>query len=164
MSDSRSIAELEAEGSVGADYLEALLDILDFDGDLEFGVSGERAFVELVGGEDLECFVGEEGKTLEALQTIVRLAVAHRIGERSDIMLDVLGWREGVKRDVEREVAWAADELRTTGLNQNLRPMTPFERKVAHDFVGTLDGVSSHSEGLGPSRHLILTSDEEITR
>ena len=161
---SHSIAELEAQGSVGADYLEALLDILDYDGDLEFGVSGERPFVELVGGEDLEGFVGAEGRTLEALQLIVRLAVAQKTGERSDIMLDVLGWRRQVKADVEREVARAVEELRCSGLNQHLRAMTPFERKVAHDFVSTCEGVDSHSEGIGASRHLILTSEEEMTR
>ena len=42
-----------AEGEVAGDYLEQFLDILDFDGDIDLDVEGDRAVVSIVGGDDL---------------------------------------------------------------------------------------------------------------
>ncbi|MGH6885816.1 MAG: single-stranded DNA-binding protein, partial [Geminicoccales bacterium] len=42
---------LEREGDVAADYLEGLLDIADFDGDIDMDVEGDRAMVSVVGAE-----------------------------------------------------------------------------------------------------------------
>ena len=62
------------ESEIAADYLEELLDIADLDGDIDMDVEGDRAAVSVVGG-DLDDLVGREGKVLEALQELTRLAV-----------------------------------------------------------------------------------------
>ena len=49
---------LEQEGEIAADYLEALLDIADFDGDIDMDVENDRATVSIVGA-DLNQLVGE---------------------------------------------------------------------------------------------------------
>ena len=43
-------AMLVREGDVAADYLERLLDILDYDGDIDLDVESDRAVVAVVGG------------------------------------------------------------------------------------------------------------------
>src|SRR5581483_1300210 len=85
-------ADLEKEGDIAADYLEALLDIADLDGDIDIDVEGSRATVSIV-GTGLNRLVGEAGVVLEALQELTRLAVAQRTGVRSRLMLDVGGYR-----------------------------------------------------------------------
>ena len=42
---------LVAEGEIAGDYLEELLDLLDFDGDIDLDVEGDRAIVSIDGGE-----------------------------------------------------------------------------------------------------------------
>ena len=42
---------LVAEGEIAGDYLEELLDLLDFDGDIDLDVEGDRAVVSIDGGE-----------------------------------------------------------------------------------------------------------------
>ena len=59
-------ALLEREGDIAADYLEALLDIADLDGDIDIDVEGNRAAVSILGA-DLSRLVGPEGATLDAL-------------------------------------------------------------------------------------------------
>ncbi|MDQ1738447.1 MAG: spoIIIJ-associated protein, partial [Pseudonocardiales bacterium] len=86
------VNELETQGEVAADYLEALLDIVDLDGDIDIDVEAGRAVVSLVGG-DLDQLVGAEGQVLEALQELTRLAVLRETGERSRLMLDIAGFR-----------------------------------------------------------------------
>jgi spoIIIJ-associated protein len=80
------------EGDIAADYLERLLDILDYDGDLDMDVESERAIVAII-GEKLGPLVGRNGETLEALQELTRLAVYRETGVRSRLMLDIGGYR-----------------------------------------------------------------------
>lgn len=69
---------LVAEGEIAGDYLEELLDVLDFDGDIDLDVEGNRAVVSIDGSDDLNKLVGRGGEVLDALQELTRLAVAGR--------------------------------------------------------------------------------------
>src|SRR4029078_4696670 len=73
---------LVAEGEIAGDYLEELLDLLDFDGDIDLDVEGDRAVVSIDGGIDLNKLVGRKGEVLDALQELTRLAVHQKTGER----------------------------------------------------------------------------------
>src|SRR6478735_6130656 len=63
------------EGEIAGDYLEQLLDVLDFDGDIDLDVEGDRAVVSIDGGADLSKLVGRKGEVPDALQELTRLAV-----------------------------------------------------------------------------------------
>src|ERR1700761_837963 len=80
---------LVAEGEIAGDYLEELLDLLDFDGDIDLDVEGSRAVVSIDGSEDLNKLVGRKGEVLDALQELTRLAVPQQTGGRSRLMLEI---------------------------------------------------------------------------
>ena len=69
-----SEGDLFRQSEIAADYVEGLLDILDYDGDIDELVSAGRPMVEVVGGR-LQPLVGQRGATLEALQELTRLAI-----------------------------------------------------------------------------------------
>lgn len=153
-SDAPQVSDLEREGDIAADYLEGLLDIVDLDGDLEMDVENKRAMVAIV-GDDLEDLVGDGGETLEALQELARLAVTRETGNRSRMMLDVGGFRAGVRRQLTGEGTRAAETAKETGEPVTLRPMTPFERKIVHDAVAAA-GLTSESSGEEPERYVVV--------
>jgi spoIIIJ-associated protein len=153
--DSPDLALLEREGDIAADYLEALLDIADLDGDIDIDVEGTRAAVSIVGA-DLSRLVGEDGTTLDALQELTRLAVQRETGVRSRLMLDISGHRAGVKARLAELGKQTAEQVAQTGEPVRLDPMTPFERKVVHDAVATVTGVFSESEGEEPARRVVI--------
>jgi len=70
----KGVAKLEEEGDIAADYLEALLDIADLDGDIDIDVENDRAALAIVGGK-LNHLVGRDGEVLDAIQELTRLAV-----------------------------------------------------------------------------------------
>ncbi len=146
---------LEREGDLAADYLETLLDIVDLDGDLDIDIEGERATVDIV-GEGLSALVGSTGETLDALQELTRLAVQRETGVRSRLMLDIGGFRAGRRVELHQVGLAAAEEVRRTGSDKALPPMTPFERKVVHDAVAEVEGLVSESEGEGPGRFVVV--------
>jgi spoIIIJ-associated protein len=157
-SESSSSSEdlLIKEGDVAADYLERLLDILDYDGDLDIDVDGGRAVVSVDGGEDLAKLVGDRGAGLEALQELTRLAVQQSTGTRSRLMLDIAGWRVARRAELAELGEHTAKDVLSSGEPIRLRPMTPFERKVVHDAVAGIKGVFSESEGEDPRRRVVV--------
>jgi spoIIIJ-associated protein len=146
---------LEQEGEVAADYLEGLLDIVDLDGDIDMDIEGDRASVAVVGAE-LDDLVGRRGEVLEALQELTRLAVLRHTGVRSRLMLDIGGFRARRREELTDLGLRTADRVRGSGESVSLAPMTPFERKVVHDAVATIDGVRTESEGEEPQRYVVV--------
>jgi len=153
------IRRLEEEGEIAADYLEELLDIADVDGDIDIDVDHGRAAVEIVaesGSErGLRRLVGADGEVLDALQELTRLAVQAKTGERSRLMLDIAGYRAGRRAELAEVARAAIAEVKETGEPVSLEPMNPFERKVVHDVVASA-GMVSDSEGVEPSRHVVV--------
>ena len=145
---------LEQEGEIAADYLEALLDIADFDGDIDMDVENDRTTVSIVGA-DLNQLVGEKGAVLEALQELTRLAVTRETGERSRLMLDISGYRAEVKTKLVEVAKTAAAKALESGEEVELKAMNAFERKVVHDAVAEA-GAKSISKGEDPKRRIVV--------
>lgn len=152
------VARLEREGDVAADYLEELLEIVDLDGDIDLDVEGDRATVSIVGA-NLPQLVGTNGKVLDALQELTRLAVYRETGERSRLMLDVSGHRAAARASLEADASDVVEQVKSTGVSVPLKPMTPFERKVVHDLVSKA-GLRSESEGVEPQRFVVVSPAE----
>jgi spoIIIJ-associated protein len=148
------LTRLENEGDIAADYLEELLDIADLDGDLDIDVDGDRAAVSIVGA-DLSQLVGSDGKVLEALQELTRLAVYRETGDRSRLMLDISGFRADKRARLTELGTAAAARVRESGEPESLEAMTPFERKIVHDAVAAA-GLVSESEGVEPRRYVVV--------
>jgi len=150
---------LVQEGDIAADYLERLLDIADFDGDIDLDVENDRAIVAIV-GSGLKALIGSHGETLDALQELTRLAVAQRTGVRSRLMLDISGHRQARRDELTALARDTAQRVLDTGESARLAPMNPFERKVVHDAIAAIDGVRSESEGEEPNRRVVVLSDK----
>src|ERR1700710_2914288 len=150
---------LVAEGEIAGDYLEELLDLLDFDGDIDLDVEGNRAVVSIDGSDDLNKLVGRGGEALDALQELTRLAVHQKTGVRSRLMLDIAGWRRGRREELAALGDKVARRVLERGERKEQKPMTPFERKIVHDAVAAVDGVHSESEGVEPTRRVVVLHD-----
>jgi spoIIIJ-associated protein len=146
---------LVREGDIAADYLERLLDIADYDGDIDLDVENDRAIVAIV-GSDLQALVGGHGETLDALQELTRLAVQQQTGTRSRLMLDIGGHRQARREELQTLAADTAARVLESGEPTRLAPMNPFERKVVHDAISKVDGVISESEGEEPHRRVVV--------
>ena len=148
---------LDEEGDIAADYLEELLDIADLDGDIDTYVESGRAHVSIV--TDSQTLVGKDGKVLEALQELSRLAVMTEVGHRSRLMLDIAGYRESRRKELVVLATEAIQSVKETGEPAHLAPMNPFERKIVHDAVAAA-GLVSESEGVEPKRHVVITQEQ----
>ena len=152
------LSKLEQEGEYAADYLEELLDIADFDGDIEIDVENDRASVAIISEDDsskLQRLVGDDASVLDALQELTRLAVQAQTGERSRLMLDVANYRVNRKAELRAVTQEAITQVQARNEPVELDPMNPFERKVCHDVIAEADLVSE-STGVEPNRRVVI--------
>src|SRR5437660_1520396 len=150
-----SESELFRQSEIAADYVEGLLDILDYDGDIDEVVQNGRPVVEVVGGR-LQALVGQRGATLEALQELTRLAIFRATGSPSRLLLDVGGYRAARRKELGAIAKNAAEKVKEYGEPVKLEPMSAFERKCVHDVINALSGGESEAEGVEPQRRSVV--------
>ncbi|MCW3844605.1 single-stranded DNA-binding protein [Micromonospora yasonensis] len=147
--------DLFRQSEIAADYVEGLLDILDYDGDIDELVASGRPVVEVV-GDRLQSLIGQRGATLEALQELARLAVFRQTGSPSRLLLDVGGYRAARRKELAAVARNAVEKVKEYGEPVRLEPMSAFERKCVHDVVNAMSGVESESEGVEPNRRIVV--------
>jgi spoIIIJ-associated protein len=151
-----SDSDLFRQSEIAADYVEGLLDILDYDGDIDELVSAGRPMVEVVGGR-LQPLVGPRGATREALQELTRLAIFRATGSPSRLLLDIGGYRAARRKELAAVARNAVEKVKEHGDAVRLEPMSAFERKCVHDVVNAISGVQSESEGVEPNRRIVVS-------
>lgn len=144
------------EGELGADYLEALLDIADLDGDIEIEVRQNRTYLSIGSAETDDLDVVSAPDVVAALQDLTRLAVQQKTGEFSRLVLDIGGSRDARAAELQRLVDVAIEKIEGGAKQAALPPMTSYERKLVHDMVSER-GYQSESEGEGRDRHTVIT-------
>ncbi|WEV64026.1 R3H domain-containing nucleic acid-binding protein [Bifidobacterium sp. ESL0732] len=166
--EEKTVEQLNDEADIAADYLEGLLDIADYEGDIEMGVRNGRPTVQIVADddEDIKNLIGHKGEVVDALQLLTRLAVQQKTGDRSRLILDVDGYLKKRRQHLRDLALDVIDEVRETGEPANLDPMNSFERKVVHDLVRE-EGLKSRSHGEEPHRYVTIylkprSSDEDL--
>lgn len=148
-------AQLEEEGDIAADYLEALLDIADIDGDLALDVRQGRAYVSVEAEGDALSLIADPD-TVQALQELTRLAVQNKTGRFSRVILDVGGSRDARQMELEDLVSRAVARLEEGASQASLPAMSSYERKLVHDIVAAR-GFTSESYGEGADRHTVIS-------
>jgi spoIIIJ-associated protein len=147
------------QGAAAAEFLVGLAKAL--------GVDGVTTRTEMVGdnevevrlqGSDLGLLIGPRGQTLQAVQDLTRLAVQRHDDDRSArLRIDIAGYRERRREALARFTEQVVAQVVATGEARALEPMSAADRKVVHDVVNTLAGVSTRSEGEDPFRRVVIT-------
>ena len=154
--EDRSIAQLEEEGDIAADYIEELLDICDLDGDIDIDARNGRAYVSVSAGEGANLNLLSKPETVSALQELTRLAVQTKTGAFSRLILDIGGSRDIRRNELASLVTRAIERIEAGAAEAALPPMSSYERKLVHDLVSER-GFHSESRGEGVDRHTVIT-------
>jgi spoIIIJ-associated protein len=154
-----SIKDLEEEGEVAADYLEELLDIFDLDGDINIDVRQGRAYLEVTADEESNLRLVSHPDTVEALQELTRIAVQTKTQSFSRLIIDIAGSRQVRLDALTKSVNKVIDKVKDTNTAVAMKPMTSYDRKIAHDLIAEA-GLISQSEGEGKERHIVAKPAE----
>jgi spoIIIJ-associated protein len=137
-------------------FVEGLSTSFGLNGSVDAVVEGSEIEVR-VSGDSLGLLIGPGGRTLLAIQDLARVAAQRRLGDHDTrLRIDVAGYREKRRQALERFAATVADQVKESGIARSLDPMPSADRKVLHDALAEIDGVTSRSEGEDPNRRVVV--------
>lgn len=161
MSDERpeSTVTPQEVGDAAVTFMSGLVEAFGAEAGTELAVDGTDLEVK-VSGSELGLMVGPGGRTLIAVQDLARVASQRRLGDHDTrLRIDVGGYREKRRAALEKFAAAVADQVIDAGEAKALEPMPSADRKIVHDAIIEIDGVTSRSEGDDPMRRVIITPE-----
>ncbi|HTV11984.1 MAG TPA: RNA-binding cell elongation regulator Jag/EloR [Acidimicrobiales bacterium] len=139
------------------DFLRGLLREMGARAEVSSSQQGEELIEVLVSGEELGTLIGPRGSTLLALQELTRIVLQRHLPHPgSRVVVDVNGYRKRRQEALARFAQQVAAEVLASNKKRALEPMPPADRKVVHDAVNEIAGVSTISEGEEPNRRVVL--------
>jgi len=148
---------LEQQGKAATEFVAGLVREFGLDADVGFVELDEETVQVAAAGDDLGLLVGPRGATLSAVQDLTRTFVQRQSEVRTDrILVDVGGYREKRSAALRRFTEGIVEEVKSSGEERALEPMSPADRKVVHDTVNEIDGVETRSDGTEPSRYVVI--------
>lgn len=100
--------------------------------------------------------IGKNGRTLQALNELVRLAVSNKFHHRYRILLDVGGYKEDKYGRLAYVARRSANEVLRSQVDVKLEPMTPDERRVVHNTLSGMEHIKTESTGEGNNRAVVI--------
>jgi spoIIIJ-associated protein len=153
--------------TAGREIVEDLLDYMGFPGDVDVLRAGKEngtptLVMAIVDGESMGALIGRRGETLQAFQFITQLLVNRRVGHWTRVLLDIEGYRSRRERYLKDAALRAAEKAMRFREPQELDPMIPSERRIVHLTLADHDSVTTHSEGEGDNRRVIVEPTSEF--
>ena len=142
--------------AVATTFLEGLVSAAGLKGSVSAKVEGENIDIDVL-GDDLGFLVGTKGATLLALQDLTRVVSQRRLGDHETrLRVDVAGYREKRREALSRFALKVAADVKTSGQARALEPMNSSDRKIVHDALTEVEGISTRSEGSDPFRRVVV--------
>ncbi len=112
-----------------------------------------------INAETMGLLIGRRGETLDAMQYLVSLVANKNRKEEGylRVTLDTEGYRSRREETLKRLARKNATRVRQTGRPVSMEPMNPYERRILHSALQGFSGVTTHSEGEEPNRHVVIT-------
>ena len=153
---------LQEQSTLVVEFLDGLLDAFDLDADVYAErVDDETMEMRVENVQGVGLLIGPKGNTLRAVEDLSRMLVQRKSDGNCEgrIRVDIGGYRERRRAALEAFCEKIAHEVRDNGEERPLEPMNAADRKVVHDVVAEIDGVSTVSEGQEPRRWVVIIPD-----
>lgn len=108
-------------------------------------------------GEDAELLVRHRGEPLKALQHVVDTAFGRALPDEKRVFVDALEYRKGKDIELRRMAKFLAEKAKSSGMDQQLGPLNPYERRLVHMAVAEVPGVTTESIGDAFSKTVLIS-------
>ena len=140
----------------GEETLRELFDNLEVKATIEVKIPDENEILYQVETDENPVLIGKNGKSLEAIQFYLRNLINIFTDEYHMVMVDIGGYRENRKRQLEILATKTAKEVAKTQVEVRLEAMNAYERRIIHTKLAEWRDVVTKSEGDHPNRYLVI--------
>jgi spoIIIJ-associated protein len=110
-----------------------------------------------VSGDEAELLVRHRGEPLKALQHVVDMSFGRALPDGKRVFVDALEYRKGKDIELRQMAKFLAEKARQSGLDQQLGPLNPYERRIVHMAVAEVPGVTTESVGDAFSKTVLIS-------
>ena len=110
-----------------------------------------------IDGEEAELLVRHRGEPLKALQHVADIAFGRELRDERRVFVDALGYRRGKDTELRQMAKLLAEKAKQSGLDQQLGPLNPYERRLVHLAVAEVPGVTTESVGDAFSKTVLIS-------
>lgn len=100
--------------------------------------------------------IGERGSTLSAIEYLIKRIIFKKHDAEFKFTLDINDYRMRRLEELKQDVKAAAKEVRLSGNEVPLRPMTSFERRIVHLLLAEYPDITTSSVGMEPERRVVI--------
>ena len=147
----------ESPAGIAKEFLGELTRLMGVDVTIDMGTDAEGNVYGFMQGDTLGILIGRRGETLDALQYLTSLKVNRGRDHYTRVTLDTENYRAKREDTLIRLANRMANRALRTGRKVSLEPMNPYERRIIHFALQQNEGVTTHSEGDEPNRHVVIT-------
>ena len=108
-------------------------------------------------GDEAELLVRHRGEPLKALQHVVDMAFGRSLTDDKRVFVDALEYRKGKDIELRQMARFLAEKAKQTGVDQQLGPLNPYERRIVHLAVAEVPGVTMESVGDAFSKTVLIS-------
>jgi spoIIIJ-associated protein len=108
-------------------------------------------------GEEAELLVRHRGEPLKALQHVVDMSFARVLPDEKRVFVDALEYRKGKDVELRKMAVFLAEKAKQTGVDQQLGPLNPYERRIVHLAVAQVPGATTESVGDAFSKTVVIS-------
>lgn len=105
---------------------------------------------------DSHFLIGQHGSNLQAIQHLARLIVRKQIPDKIRFILDVNNYRQQKNQSVIQQAIQAAEEAISEHRSVSMKPMSTYERRIAHMELSKNSKVATESIGEGEDRKIVV--------
>lgn len=141
---------------IGYSTLVNMFNNMQLEASIELKRRNENEISYIINSSENPLLIGKNGKTLENIQFYIRNIVNSYSDERFIVLVDIGGYKENRKRQLEILATKTAKEVARTRIQVKLESMNAYERRIVHTKLSDWRDVSTVSEGEGSERHLVI--------
>lgn len=146
----------------GKKYLESILRTMNIEYQLEVRcLNNEHEIYYNIHTNENPLLIGVKGKTLDALQSLVRNLLQTYTKELLVVNVDVGSYRENRKHQLEVLATKIAKEVAKSKVSVKLKPMSSYERRIIHNKLTEWRDVYTESEGEGSERAIVIKAKKK---
>lgn len=100
--------------------------------------------------------IGKEGKTLDAIQCLLRQISQNDLQKKIKINVDISNYKYEQTKKLEKNIKNIAKEVLKTKVDTSLDPMNSYNRRIVHTIVSEFSDLETESVGEGKERHVVI--------
>lgn len=137
------------------EYLKTVIEAFEINPEFMVDLSDEVVRI-TIDSDHNSILIGKNGRTLQALNELVKIATSSRFKKRVRVLLDINEYKDNKYRKVISIAKRTAKEVQRSKMSATLDAMPADERRMIHNALSKFSNIKTESIGTGYRRQVVI--------